>query len=555
MTADRIIFSRGRAGDLEAHLRLEGVEAALHVLRQRSGIVAVVGPHSAEEVQNYFRRIRNYPMFAYSAVGNHGHDLSDLLYHRYIGRMKILRRIMAFMTSHVTMSDADLSSHIIDSRMLWPNISLEDYLANSYINSRKKPDGSEQEISEFFAHVNELFIPDPVVLRRYYGGWNGEQCILVSKALSVGHPLVFVTDRDDLSAAADEILYTPPVTTRHVFEAINSEFHVPMDVVARNYKLWRASRFRRSRVKSIDLDEVASSHSLAEFTNFLLEAVAEGVEDSEGPPTIPNRIVAPLMFREQPDHIGLDHVAVNGITRNVAVGGIRALKNLTQDLKDSGVLANAVVAINPCLDRVVTILEKIESTDPIEEADIVEFGVEFSYLESRIINAQDKLSKDTMEFVLSYTGEGQNLLERFEPWQTYKAEGGGFSDGLGVVNRDIAAASIRLLRAAAADGLLDPSAMTRVNDAVETADIDAPLKRASLAATTQNLGAAVGRSALKGVARHTSAVAKEVGEETRKKFSEAAAEFIQKNSVDLAKLAAAGSGRWLGAFLKTFLGD
>lgn len=89
-------------------------------------------------------------------------------------------------------------------------------------------------------------------------------------------------------------------------------------------------------------------------------------------------------------------------------------------------------------------------------------------------------------------------------------------------------------------------------DMIGSSDVDAPVKRASLAATSQNLGAAVGRSALARSQKFARDVASATEEEAKKKLSEAAAGFIYRHAVDLAKLAQTGSGKWLSALLKTF---
>lgn len=555
MSIDRIIFTRGESGELGVHLDLDGVAKALKKSRSYSGPIVVVGPHPVEEVESYFRTIRRYPQAAFVATGVRGYDLSDILYGSYRGRVKILRRIMAFLSSYVLMSDPQMARRIDSNSLKWPDEAIRQQIVSHYVSSRKRPEGAEQEIAEFFDRFESTVIEGPVVMRKYYGGWNAEQYLTAVRAVEAKLPLILVTEPGNKLSLVGEAVHSTSVTVGDTFSAIKSEFQIPVEVIARNFRLWRASRFFRGRQRSIDLNEVASMRSFGDFLNFLLEAVSDSEPESDQQLTIPNRIVAPIMFQEYAEIIGVDHTAVTGVTYQNSLGAVRALKNLTNDIYNSGVLTNAVLGIGSCLTRMTNILERIEQSSALEEADIVEFGVEFSYFESRVINASSKLSSETMEFLLAYTGEGQVFLERFEPWQTYKAESGGMSDGLGVVNRDIAAASIRLLRSAAAEGLLDPTASSRVAEMVANADIDAPVKRASLAATSNNFGAALGRSALKGVTQATVGAAKEVGVATKKKLSETAAGFIHNHSVDLAKLAASGSSKWLNAVLKLFMNE
>ena len=186
---------------------------------------------------------------------------------------------------------------------------------------------------------------------------------------------------------------------------------------------------------------------------------------------------------------------------------------------------------------------------------IIGVGRSGTSLLQSMLNAHSKISRETMEFVLSYTGQGQALLERFEPWQTYKAEGGGAPDSLAAVNREVAGAAVRLLQSAATEGLLDQGAVGRVHEMIDSADVDAPVKRASLAATSHNLGAAVGRSALARSRGLAGEIARGTEAEAKKKLSESAASFIHRHTVDLAKLATSESGRWLGALIRTFGSD
>lgn len=555
MGRSRITFAKNRHGDLEARAQLTGVGEAIRRAEAGGGLAAVYGPHSIEEMQSYFRDVRHYAGSGFIAIGLRALDLSDLLYGQYYGRVRALRRVSAFLNSHVLYRDEHLASLLSNKELFWPDAGIIEYLVEQYVGSRKKPEGAGQEIGEFFSRLGSLELQDPVVLRKYHYGWTAEQCIIAAISMQQGVPLVFLTGDPDILHAVREVVSTQPVTLGEAFEAIEQEFHISHDTIARNYRLWRASKYRRNGQGKISLDEVVQVSPIGDFVTFLLEAVADDEQSPDQSSSIPARIVAPLMFREDGDAIGIDHTAVTGVSYQNAIGGVRALKNLTSDLRDSGVLLNAITGVTPCLNRMIRLLDRIEHSPTIEEASIVEFGVEFSYLESRVLNAQPKLSRETMEFVLSYTGQGQALLERFEPWQTYRAEGGGTSDSLGAVNRDIANASIRLLRSAADEGLLDQGAVGRVAEMLDSADVDAPVKRASLAATSQNLGAAVGRSALTKSQQFAVDVARGAEVEAKKKLSDSAASFIHRHAIDLAKLATTESGKWLSALLKTFGSD
>lgn len=555
MTYPRITFLKGRYGDLEARANLSGVRQAMRRSVSTGKPAVVIGPHSFEEMQSYLRDINSVFHHRFVAVGSRALDISDLLYPYYQGRIRILRRVAAFLGSHTMIPDSEISKRINQEKIIWPDDLLKSYLTDQYIASRKRPEGAEVEISEFLDIYDQLAITEPVVMVRYYDGWNAEQFLVALNAASNRQPIILIGNEGDLSESIDDKFVTEPITLREAFSTIGDEFNISDELISKNYRLWRASRFRGSaRRHDIKLDSIAQISSLGDFTSFLLEAVEES-RDIDQQPIIPYRIVAPLMFREQVGSIGVDHTAVTGITYINALGGIRAFRNLTADLRSSAILSNVVVGINPCLDRIASILDRIITQAPIEESDVVEFGVEFSYLESRVLHAQDNISKESMEFVLSYTGEGHKLLERFEPWQTYQAEGNGGSDTLGAVSRDIAAASIRLLRSASAEGLLDPTAAGRVAETIESADIDAPLKRASLAASTKNLGAAVGRSALARVKTAAVDIAKNVENDAKAKLSEKASNFIQSHANDLAKLASVGSSKWLPALIKLINGD
>lgn len=555
MEQSRITFVRGRHGDLEARVHLTGVSEAVRRAKDTGGPAAVYGPHAIEEMHAYFRSIGQYPSHNFIAIGPKSLELVDIFYREYRGRVRQLRRILSFLSSFVLYRDEQFSHLIHDGTLLWPDAQLAEYLIGAYVNSRKNPTGASDEIGEFFIQLSSLSLPEPVILRKYHWGWNAEQCILAAMAIKQGVPLVVLTDETNIIHAVQEAVATRPVTIGEVFAEIERAFQINGDVVVRNYRLWHASRYSRKLGKAVTMDDVVHMGTIGDFVSFLIEAIDSDDQASDSALSIPTRIVAPLMFREGGDAIGLDHTSVTGLTYHNAIGGIRALKNLSEDVRDSGVLLNAISGISPCLNRIIKILERIQGEATIEESSVVEFGVEFSYLESRILNAQSKLSNETMEFMLSYTGQGQALLERFEPWQTYRAEGGGTYGGLGAVNREIADAAIRVLQSASKEGLLDRGAAGRVAEMIEAADVEAPLKRASLAATSHNLGAAVGRSALTRSRDFAKDVLKGAEADAKKKLSASAAAFIHRHAVDLAKLATTESGKWLAALLKTFGGD
>lgn len=431
MGQSRISFSKNYYGDLEASVHLASVSEAIRRSKASGGPAVVCGPHPLEEIQSYLRSVNSPFRSAFVAIGPRGADLGGILQSRYKGRVRVLRRISSFLQSHVLFTDENLAATIGRGELKWPDMGLVSYLTDQYVSSRKNPDGAIQEIDDYFSNMKSLEFHGPIVLRKYHYGWTAEQSLVAAMAVQQNLPLVFITNGDALAVSFANSIYTDPVSLGEVFSAINAEFKVPKDVIARNYRIWRSSKYRRNVQRRVALEEVAEIYPLGDFVTFLLEVVAEEEQYTDQSSSIPSRIVAPLMFRESGDAIGIDHTSVTGVSYQNAVGGVRALRSLTSDLRDSGVLLNAVAGITPCLNRIINLLDRIEQSPTIEESSIVEFGVEFSYLESRILNAQAKISRDTMEFVLAYTGEGQDLLERFEPWQTYRAEGGGSSENLG----------------------------------------------------------------------------------------------------------------------------
>lgn len=532
-----------------AHVALTGVEGAIGLGEQQGYPVGLFGPNHYDEVRSYIIRSNRYPETNFVSIGNRKVNLSSLLEPAYKGRLKTLRRISSFLTSFVMADDERFGELLTSRTQTWPEQSISEVIVNAYVSSRKNPDGSLDQILDFLSLFNAVSLPAPLVLTRYYYGWTAEQVICLASVLAKDKdfPVVIVSSNAHLSDRVEAYLATDPVTIGEALDSISSQFSLTRDSVHKGFKIWTASRgpYRTERLR---LGDPASSSLISDLAGFIS---ATAIEDNEVGQFIPSRIVAPVMFEERDQFISIDHRPALGISHQNALGGVRAIRNLTQDVLSSGVLSNSVMGIDPCLERIISYLDDMSSVGPIEESSIVEFGVEFSYVESRILNAAGKLSDDTVEFMLAYTGEAAKFLDRFEAWQTYKNEQGISGNSLASVNREVAQAAVNVLRSARVNGILDQLASQKVSDLVSVSDLDDPTRRGSLAATTENLGAAVGRTALSGVKNISKQAAEDLGKDVSDGLRKKAASFIIENSANLLKIASHSSGRWVSQLVRT----
>lgn len=556
-----IAYAAGRAelvptwpGDAwELNVHFNSVERGLDLAVRTNRVVVVVGANVHEETKSYVDRIGRYVDYITLLVDSSGNTLFSLLKPYYKGRSALFNRLTSFLFSNYPQGLVDFGrldsspSAVMDLRE-----SRKDIVA-AYVHSRKKPQGAEEAINEILDHFLTLRLDGPVVIQLHQAqpsiaqylilhswsrGPRSIPCVILTKAHASWQKPEFTLERDEYKKS-------------ELFELVSGATGNPVDEIEKTWSFWSAtqSRFGRTDRNSTSV----SVNEGARFANFIREFDTSNVELDDIVAAMPQRVIAPIMFREDGANISLDHRAVNDAPLAHVIGGARALRNQIAEVLAAGIVDNSVPSANATFNRVSSVLERIITTGQADDSDVIELGVEFSYLEGKVYEAAERIGALSRGPLLGFIGEMSRYLGRFECWAEYQEKGG--SEPELAVDVSIAEASVQILTAAISDGVLTPEATSRVQATVDDDDLFASAgKRQGATRSTESLGAVMGRSVLNAGKRGVG----EFGDEVRKRavteLADSSEAFLKKNAGHFLKLAATRSGQWL-AMLLEHLGD
>jgi hypothetical protein len=481
-----------------------------------------------------------------SIVDIQASEIFDYAKPYFKGRSSTLSKVAGFLTVTSLKGIVDVTAlasgnpGLVDLEGLYP------YIIEEFVSTRKKKDGAEREIKEVLDVLRDISVPGPFVISINGEGVRLEQylCLRAWEAAAERPPLVFVIADDELELGniKSEIVRTSPLKKSELFDFLRQECGSKANDIERKFRTWIASRSplygrTSSQDPFIDLYEASS------FLQFL-ENLPDEDEHSLPNPVLP-RVPAPIMFQEEPLGIGLDHTLAVGVRPSHTAGAARALRNQAADLASLPTLENAIPRASVVLSRIAAVLERIAmSHGEAEEADLVEFGVEFSSLEGRVYEAGDRLGVLSRGEVLSFIGEATRFLNRFDIWKNYREQGGGEISK--VADPAVASTAISILRSAISEGILTDEAAGRVASALENiSESDGAVRREGLTRSTENLGAALGRGALKATKAGAVALGSELKERAVEVTADASERFVRKHAGQFLALAAARSGAWL----------
>lgn len=547
----RLRLIEDRSGDLAVIAHFDGVEQAISESLKSSQPVVLFGDNIHEEIVSYRRSNTTYEPLLFT--GSHVDSVSDLVSFYYVGRKALLRRIASFLSSAADPSLIDFSALQSGKVELIGHHFIYDFIAERYIRTRKRDaESAPQEIAEFLSILESQTIEEPIVISHYGYGWTYSHLLALDiRDRSANFvPLVIAVDTKFMGNASFAV-ERRPIQQEEAFRFLSDSLPMRHAEVVSRYSLFNATQSRsrsRSRERNSDSRTSISLFDVSSFANFLRNLGSEDVSLDSVAAVIPRRVVAPVMFEDSDTGIGLDHSGVYGTSASQINGSARALNNQIYELITLGSLDNSIPRITNVLRRMSNILVRVTSGRIAEEADVVEFGVEFSYFESRIYEADDRLGSLSRGEVLGFLGEGKKFLSRFEAWRTYSEE---TDTPQTAATLDNASAAIQILRLAVAEGVISLEASARVEIALEADnDGNSNVWGEGYVKSGENLGAALGRGALK--------AAKEVGEGALGGATEAASEisrsFMRRHAEVFMRLAASRSERWL-AMLLDYLSD
>lgn len=523
--------------------RFDAVERSIEESRLSGQPVFVTGPNIYEEFQSYAHGKSRYVEYSGLIINSKADHPFDALRDAYWGKTASLRKIVGFLNGTQcgltgTISIADLSEPDQDLIEL-----IIEKAKAEFINSRKNPSGADAEFEIFLDKFDSVPIPGPIVMTVSRHGLTYLQWIVIGRLLLQENPTptVILVDRDAESVFEITKSYKRvPVTGNELFEFLSQEFGKSSSELKRLYDLWHASR--GARKPKLALDEDMSLSEGSSFVSFVRNFDTDETPVELATRSIPQRIVAPLMFVAGAERIDVDHEAAKGISAASAKGAARALKNQANDVVSSGGISNSVPGLSQVLKRISQTAEKLELSSPPEEGDIVELGVDVSYLEHRVYEAKDRIGEVSLGEVLAFVGEANRYLSRFEAWRTYREETG---QTLGA-SAEVSALAHQLLVKAAEAGLLTDEARARVLTTLhsDVADEDAN-RREGIARSSENLTSVVSRGALKALEAGGKDLAKEARSQAAKGLVDKSQAFLIANAPALMRLAQLRAGKWL----------
>lgn len=534
----RLRVLEDRTGDLVVRADFDSIQRALRVSQDRQLPAVLYGTNYSEEVSAYRSK---YGRSSYSSIliGKRAKTLREVMYPFYVGRTALLDRILSYGDGYTMIHGPWVENFVKNGRPESDFDSFIDGVLVSYVKSRRRKEGAESDFREFIRNLEKADLSGPLLIMMGARISVSQASVVhaMSKNGSAYPSVVCYNDRPDF--ADDEFsVERKPVTKEELISLLAGHLGKDISDIEARFSIWQATSHRVHNDSS-DL----TIYEASAFASFVKRVDGEDLSISGPVNYVPSRVVAPVMFEESCGRIGLDHSPVNDNNQSHAIGAARALKNQAIDLASIGSLDNALPNISRTILRISDTLDRISKSQKAEQADVVELGVDLSYFESRIYSARDKLGSMSANEALSFIGEANRFINRFDAWKTYLEETNLPEDVL--VSEETSDAAVKLLKLAVGEGILTPDARAKVESVLATNELDQPIRRDGVARSGESLGAALGHGAIKA----SRAVGKKLGEEAANQAAEAVVDettnFLKRHAPLFLKLAASRSGKWL----------
>lgn len=547
----RIKLTLGFHDEWVLNVRFTAIDDAVYLSQKSREIAYVVGPYIHEETQSYASRLPIYPEYVTLLVDNYGSTIFSLMRPFYKRRSKVSNRIQSYLFSNYTQDLVALGRPGSSRAVTMPLSQAREQLVAGYLKSRKIKTGADAEIEEFLTLWETVDLSGPVVIQMHGSRMTLAQYLILEKWANKDDfiPLVISSSTHASWQNPKLTIFRDPLLVDEIIDLLCLVTGKNHQELKRTWSFWSASQ---SRYRPAGPENTASLSDTEKFVNFVRTFEEPAPDLNEIEASIPNRIVAPIMFREAETFIEIDHSQISSTNVNHILGGARALRNQIHEVMASGSVDNSVPGATATFTRLSTVLDRIQREKRADEADIIELGVEFSFLEAKIYDASDRIGVLSKGPILGLLGEVSKYLSRFEAWRTYRDETA--DDPEGLANQTVAEAALQLLQNAMCDGLLSPEAVERVRAATEDEDaLASAAKREGATRSTESMGAALGRSALK-IGRQG---IEELGNEARKRTVDQLADtseaFLRKNAQSFLQVATARGGQWLTMVLQHLL--
>jgi hypothetical protein len=549
-TSSRIQIGTGKSGELGVSVAFDAVERALSIAGQRHEAIFVVGLSVYEEFVAYTRHLKRSIEYGQIAIGNTASHPFDELKPLYWGNTATLRKVVGFLNSSTPPFDMAISEQTLINI---PSGFIDDIKSSAsayYINSRKVTSGADRDMLHFFENFDGINFDGPLVIlssdrRLTYLQW---LCIDRWSQRRSPRPCVILVERDaETPDMGKNIIYRQPVSRGELVSFLAESGLGHTREIDKYFDLWKTGRYYGD---SSEFDLSISTYQCTMFVEFLQQVGNNSTPEDLVYKSIPQKISAPVMFAQVGAFIGVDTEPAQGLTSAAAKGASRALRSQAHDLIASGALQNAAPGLGNVLARIAAIADRLERADIMSEADIIEFGVDFSFFEARLFDAKDRLGEMSKGEALGFAAEARRFLSRFDSWLTYAAD----VRENAIADAEAAALSASFMESALTAGLLTEEAKQKVEGALSSPELD-DNTREGIARSSESLAATVGRNALdtlKSVGDQTLTEAKNTA---AKEIVSGSKEFLTANAGTLMRLAQLRGGQWLQMLAEFFGGQ
>lgn len=543
----RLSLRREQNGEWRIHVNFDAVSKAIELSRTHGRPAFILGENVTEEFTAYATSLGRYIDYHGTIIDQQGRHPFDALRSIYWGKTATLRNVIGFASSHAPAVESNISEEYLLN--LNPSIGKEirSDLVRDYQNYKKNLGNNKEAINIFLDKFDQLSIEGPVIITLKENALSYIQWLVISRWAEKfpRSPIVVLIDSKKKFIDQDNLSITrSPVKASELVEFLNVELAEKNLNVEKYFDLWRLSHpYRRNYTSQSSITAYDSSS----FASFLMRIDTEEDAFDDTIKSIPSKIIAPMMFARSDNLIGIDHQPAKGLSPQTARGAARALRNQAHDIILSGGLQNAAPGLNNVLTRIAATAERIEKSSLVEEADIIEFGVDVSYFESRLFDAKDRLGEMSKGEILAFSSEASRFISRFDSWKNYIEE-----TGFNAPSREASEIASSLMKKAIDAGILNDEAAAKIEGTLRDGSDDNEGRQEGIARSSENLTSVVGRNALESIRSTASEVGKEAKSQIAKSTIEASKNFIVVNSPALIRLAQLRGGRWLEMLTELF---
>ena len=543
----RLSLHREQNSEWRIHVNFDAVTKAIELSRTHGRPSFILGENVKEEFVAYATGLGRYIDYHGTIIDRQGRHPFDALRSIYWGKTSTLRRVIGFANTHAPSIKTNISEDFLLS--LTPSIraDVRGRFVNDYLAHKRDLGSNKEEIETFLRRFEQISIEGPIVITASENMLSYIQWLVISRweEESPKTPLIILIDSKKNSIGPDSLSITrSPIKVPELVEFLGEKSPEKKRNVEKYFDLWRLSQpYRRNYTANSSITAYDSSA----FASFLMRIDTEDDVVDNTIKSIPSKIIAPMMFARSENLIGIDHQPAKGLSPQAARGAARALRNQANDIILSGGLQNIAPGLNNVLSRISAAAERIEKSETAEESDVIEFGVEVSYFESRLFDAKDRLGEMSKGEVLAFSSEASRFLSRFDSWKNYIDE-----TGFSTPSSEAADIASSLMRKAIDAGILTEDAVAKIEGTLKTGSDDNEGRQEGIARSSENLTSVVGRNALESIRSTTSDVGKEAKSQIAKSTIEASKNFIVANSPSLIRLAQLRGGRWLEMLTELF---